>query len=191
MKKCAFAAANGRNFLNGKYYAGFVIGPHDGSDGGVGTNGFFEQVEVERAVGFDRQESYRVTLLLKKIAELHVRGMLDTGGKDVPLFRMADERAMNRRVVAFGAAAREDNFPRIGIDQGSDFRASFLQMLRDLMAKMVGAGRVSPEFSQERQHRVNDLGGDTGRGIVIEIIDCLLAHSQDKYGEGRRDCERK
>src|SRR5215468_9235273 len=99
---------------------------------------------------------------------------------------MGDQRTMNCGVVAFGSATCEDDFTGICVDQGSDFSASFFNAFCQSMAKLIGAGRIPPVFTQEWQHGVDDLGCDTGRGVVIKVIHGLLAHSESNLWQEKR-----
>src|SRR6267142_1641593 len=118
-----------------------------------------------------------MTMLLKKIAELDIGRMLDRCGEHMPLLRMRDEGALNRRVIALGAAAREYEFARVRINQGRNFGSRLLDMLGHLMPKSVRARWITPIFFQKGEHRLDNLRRDTRGGIVVEIIDRRLVHN--------------
>ena len=142
----AFAVTNGRDFFDGKNNAGFVVGPHHGDNRRVGSNRFFEPVQIKRAVGFDRQECHRVAALLKKFTEFDVRRVLHRGRDDVPFGRIRHQRAVNCRVVALRSATGEDHFARVGVDQRAGFGAGCFNLFGDFIAKRVGARGIAPSF---------------------------------------------
>ena len=99
--------------------------------------------------------------------------MFDRRSEHVPLLRMRDQRAVNRRIVAFGAATGENDLARIGVDQRRHFFPRRFDVFGDALSKRVNAGRISPKIAQKRNHRVHDFRRDPGRGVVVEIINRL------------------
>jgi hypothetical protein len=172
----AFALANCSGLFDREQHASLVVRPHDRRDGCVRSDRFFEEMQIERAVRFNRQKRDFAALLLQKLAEVDIRGMLDGRGDDVPLSRMQCQRAVNRRVVALSAAAREDDLLGLRVDQSCDFCAGFVDVFADLAAELVGAGRVAPKLAQKRHHGVDHFGSDPRGGVVIEVTEFLLSH---------------
>ena len=177
MEEDILAVADGGDFFDGENDASFVVGPHDGNQGGVGADGFVEQMQIERAVGVHGEESHFAALLLEEGAMIDDGGMLDGGGQDVAAAGMGGQGAVQGGVVAFGAATGEDDFLGVGIEEGGDFGAGLLDFVAGLAAEFVDAGRVAVVVAQEGQHGVNDFRGHAGGGVVVEIIDFLLAHN--------------
>lgn len=100
--------------------------------------------------------------------------MFDLGGDDVALVGLGDDGAMDGRVVAFGAAACENDFTWIGVDKFGELEAGFIQMARNAVAKAVSAGRIPPLLPQKRQHRLDHLRRNPGRSVVIQIINFAI-----------------
>ena len=182
--KDALAATDGGDFLDGEHDAGLVVGVHDRDDGGVGSDGLFEDVEVEGAIGLDGEIGDFEALFFEVFAEVDVGGVLDLGGDDVA-FAGGDEGGLEGGVVGLGAAAGEEDFAGIGTDEGGDLFPGLFDVTVDLGAEGVGAGGVTPVFAQEGDHGVDHFWGDPGGGVVIEIIDLLLLHKTGILQTGR------
>ena len=85
---------------------------------------------------------------------------------------------MKGRIVALGAAARENDFPGIGVNKCGDLGPGLLEMLGYLTPKKIGAGRIAPILLQKRNHRLDHFGSDSRSRVVIEIMDLRLAHAR-------------
>src|SRR5438045_2169210 len=96
--------------------------------------------------------------------------------RDDVLLARGNERAVNRGIVTFSAATGENDFLRVSVDESSDFGASIFDMLVDLRPKLIGAGRISPEFSQKGLYRRRNFWRNACGGVVIEIIELPLTH---------------
>src|SRR5262245_41198761 len=97
--------------------------------------------------------------------------MLDCGRQNMPFFFwMRQQGAMNRRIVALGAAACEDDLAWFSMDQRRYLLARLFDMGHDLAPKGIGARGISPILLQEGQHCVDDFGGYPSRGIVVEVV---------------------
>src|SRR3954469_17040318 len=134
-------------------------------------------MNIERAVGFNRQPCDFITLRLDELAIFDIRGVLDGGRDDMPFPRMGQERAMDGRVITFSTATGENDLPRVSSDQGGNFFTSEIDRFDKVMSKRVRAGRIPPFFGEIRKHRLDHLGSDPGGGVVIKIMDLALAHS--------------
>ena len=143
VKKHALAAANGGDFLDGKNNARFIIGRHDRDQGGVGPDGLIEQMQVQQAVGINGQEGDLAALLAQELGVFNDGGMFDRRGQQVAFARLGQQRALQRRVVAFGPATGEDDFFRLGPEQGGHLLARRLEVFGDLAAEAVGAGGIA------------------------------------------------
>ena len=173
------AAADGCNLGDREQHAGLVVGVHARNDRGIGPDRFLQTMNVERTVALHRKIGHIETPALQEVAVVHVRRVFDGGGDHVLLARIHHQGAVDRRVVRLGAAAREGDFLRIGIQQRRHLLTRLLHMPVHLGAKSVGAGGVAPEVRQEREHRFHDFGGDARGRVVIEINDFFgssLAH---------------
>ena len=128
-----------RDLFDGENDASLVVRPHDGDDGGIRSNREVEHMEIEGAIRFHWQVGDFVASALEEFAVFDVRRMFDGGGDDVTFARTRRERAMNRSVVALGAATGEDDFLRVGVDERSELSAGIVEMLLDLIPELVGA----------------------------------------------------
>ena len=172
----AMPVANRGNLAHREQDARLVVRPHDRDDGGIRANGLLQLLQVQRAVRLHGQEGHGATALLEQLAELDVRRVLDRSGQDVGLAGLRDQGALDRRVVALGAATGEDDLARLGVDQGRNPRPGFVQVRAELASEGVGARRVAPILAQERKHGLDHLGGDLRRGVVVEVINRRAAH---------------
>ena len=89
---------------------------------------------------------------------------------------LSDERAVDCGVVALGAATGENDFLRICVDKRGELFAGFFDVIGDLFAKGVGAGRVAPLVLKKGEHGVQHLRRDAGSGVVVQITKLALAH---------------
>ena len=184
MAEHPLAAADGGNLGDGEDHAGLVVRHHHGDDGGVGPDGFLEQMHVERSVALHGQIGDIVALLLEELAEVDVRRVLHFGRDDVLLTGIHEQRTVDGAVVRFGAAAREDDLLGVGIDERGDFLPRLLDMSMHLRTERVGTGGVAPKLAQHRNHRVGHFRRDLCRGVVIEVkylarSDHLLLRSEN------------
>ena len=101
--------------------------------------------------------------------------MLDGGGQHVPLFRLTREGAMDRGVIALRAAACENYFARIGIDQFGNTGARLLDNFSQIVPELIRARRITPILRQTRSHRPNYFGRTRRRRVVVEVINLLWA----------------
>jgi hypothetical protein len=85
---------------------------------------------------------------------------------------------MDRGIIALGTATGKDHFAGIGVDERGNFGAGVIEMFGDLLAKVVGAGRVAPKLAQKRDHGINHLRSDPGGGVIIEVTNLPLAHTK-------------
>src|SRR5687767_14530929 len=101
-------------------------------------------MQIERPIRFDRQKRDVAAAFLQKLAELYIRGMLDGRGEDVALAWLQGQRAVDRGVVALGAATRKNDFLWLRIDQGRDFCARGFDVLGQLMPETIRARGIAP-----------------------------------------------
>src|SRR5205814_5398711 len=84
--------------------------------------------------------------------------------------------AVKSGVVALRAATGENDFFRVGIDQGRELFAGFFDVIGDVFAKGIGAGWVAPLVLKKGEHGLQHLGRNAGRGVVVQITKLALAH---------------
>src|SRR5207249_1492604 len=82
--------------------------------------------------------------------------------------------ALDRGVRGFGAAAGEDDLVRLAAKQRSHLGARAIHRLPRGNGRPVFARGIAEVFSEERQHRLLDLGRDRRARVVVEID--LAAH---------------
>ncbi len=169
---------DGGDLFDGENHAGFVVGPHDGDDCGIGADRLVEQVQIQRAVRFDRKIGHVVTSALEEFAKIEVGGMFHGRSDDVAFVGLEHQGAMDCRIVALRPATGEEDFFRLGIDERRNLGSSFLDGPGHLASELVSARRISPMLGQERKHRLEHFRRHLGRGVIVEIIDAGLAHSR-------------
>ena len=164
-------AGDGGGFLHREEDAGLVVGPHERDDGGVVADGGAEVFEVEETGGVDREPGDLETTAGEAVAEVLGRAVLDAAGDDVAAVAVGLERAVESGVVALAAAAREDEFGGVAIDQRGDLLAGGVERAADAAAEAVGAGGIAVEVGQVGQHRLDDRGIKRRGGVVVEVDD--------------------
>ena len=94
----------------------------------------------------------------------------------MPLGGIAVKRALDGGIVALGAATCEDNVARVGADEFGHLFTGFGDHVGRRVGHFVRARGVAPMLGEARQHRLDNLGRDPRRGIVIEINQSFVAH---------------
>ena len=102
--------------------------------------------------------------------------MLDGGGDHMAFAGLGLQSAVDCGVVALSAATGENNFARFGIDERCHLRAGLVHGLAHLVPEGIGAGRITPLLGEKRQHCLHHLRRDPRGGVVVEIINCTVAH---------------
>ena len=78
-------------------------------------------------------------------------------------------RAPDGGVVAFGAAAGEDNLRRVCADKICNPAAGLVEDGFRLLAEVVDAGRVAPVVAGHTRDEVGNGRSRGGRGVVVEV----------------------
>ena len=79
-------------------------------------------------------------------------------------------RALDRQIVRFGGARRENHLAGIGADKRGDLASRLLDRLGSNPAvSMAHAVRIAELLGEIGQHRVEHAGVDPGRGLIVEI----------------------
>ncbi|OQC18642.1 MAG: hypothetical protein BWX70_03456 [Verrucomicrobia bacterium ADurb.Bin070] len=158
------------DLLHREHDAGLVVGPHQADDRGrAALQRVAQYLEVDLPQRVHRQLDLAVPHVFEAAAGAQHSRMLDARGDDLGLRPQQFGGAVDRHVVTFGAAAREDNLRRFRVEKGCHAFASALHVLGDLAAKRVHAGGVAVQLVEERCHGVAHFRGDARRGIIIEI----------------------
>ena len=98
--------------------------------------------------------------------------------------------ALDRQVVRFGGAAREDDFLGVGADQIGDLLARLFDRLFGFPPeRMVAARRVAEVLREVRQHRLDDARIDRRRRVIVHVDRKLDGHisSLCRYGPAGPD----
>ena len=96
--------------------------------------------------------------------------MLDLRGDDVVAVGSPGERhALDRQVVALGAAAGEQDLARAAVEHLGDRVARLVQRSAGDAAMAVQARRVAPALAEIRQHRLEDTLVEGRCGGVIQV----------------------
>ncbi len=110
------------DLVDGEQDAGFVVGPHEGDEGGVLGDGVLQVSHGEEAVPIHGEVGYTISVVLfQKLAVCEHRGVLYLGSDDMPFHRVRHDCRMDGGVVAFGAAAGEKDLAGgLGADEVGD-----------------------------------------------------------------------
>ena len=94
-------------------------------------------IQIDEALVVDRQERDPVAFLLEMLAGIENRLVLGDAGDDViALLAIHRGDALDRQVVRFRRAAREDDFARIRADQRCDLLSRLLDGLLGFPPKL-------------------------------------------------------
>ena len=98
--------------------------------------------------------------------------VLDFGGEEVGGLALVEERAQDaveREVVALGAAGGEDNFLGRAVEQAGDGGAGVVDGGAGALAGVVRGAGIAEGFRPEGTHGLDHLGKDGGGGVGVEV----------------------
>ena len=159
--------------------ADFVVGEHHGDEARVVANGVGDFLRIEptgamAVVLFDVEQRHFVA------AACQSRERIEHGlvlGRDadqmIAAAALALGHAADGEVVAFGGAAGEDDFRRIGADGGCDRLSRCVDGVARFVAGGVDAMRVAVLRVEIGQHRLDDARIDARRGVVVHVDELL------------------
>ncbi len=131
----------------------------------------FELVEADAAVLLHRQVGDAIAVLFEVLAGVEHGLVLGDAGDDVvALLAIHLGDALDREVVGFGRAAREDDFLRVGADQIGDLLARFVDgLFRFPAERMIAARRVAEMLGEIRHHRFDHARIDGRCRVVVHV----------------------
>jgi len=140
MEQHALFMAHGGNFRNGHYGTHFVIGEHYAYKNGFICDGVAHLLRGDKAVLINGQVGHLYALFLKRGAAMQYCVMLHIGGDYmVALLGISFRNAEKHGIVAFGAAAGEYYFARVGIYGAGHLLARMLDTYAGVLAEGVRA----------------------------------------------------
>ena len=154
--------------------AGLVVHPHEGEEKAVVPGGGGERFpqggEVEEAAFGDGEAGDAEAGFLHGGERAEDGAVLDPAGEDVAVLaaEVAGE-GLEGGVVGFGAAAGEDDFGGVGVDEGGDLGPRPVDGLARFFGGAVAAGGVVEAVAEPGEHGVEDFGVDGGGGVVVEV----------------------
>ena len=169
MERNFFARSDSGDLLDGEEDAGFVIGPEQRDNGGVGGDGLIQVCRIKGSTFINREPGDLIATGCKIFAEFDGGAMLDGRGDDVALVRVNRECRQDRRVGCLGAAAIENNLGGSGSDKCGNPFTGCGQCGGRTTAKTVDARGIPKFIFQPGQHGGTHFGIDRRGGIVVEI----------------------
>ncbi len=166
------------NFLNRLNHAGFVIGQHHGDHGRRFEKRFRKGVLIDDAIFIDPDSVDRAAPFPPRFGCIQDAGMLNRrhhkGAVCTAKSRLLEGESVDRDVVRFGSAAREDQAITIrtirnGAQDFADSLPRFFESSACPAARSVLAGRIRVSVLKARQQRVDDFRQDSRGRIVVEI----------------------
>ena len=151
--------------------ADLVVGVHHADDRGVVCERLPQCIGGDNARLVDLEERRAGPALAQGFDRVEDRLVLDVTGHEV-MTSAAPERlgdAADGEIVTLGPAAGEDDFGRVGADQGCHGAPGLVDSRFRLLSEVVDARRVAPLVAQRRAHPVGDRRGERGRGVVIQV----------------------
>ncbi len=173
---------------------GFVIGHHERDHGGAAwADGVAEFVEVDGAVGSGGEGSDFDAVGGLEGFEAIGDGVVFCGaGDEVIFFGVETACGEDGGVVGFGAAAGEDDFVGVAVEEGGGLFAGEVDGFADGFGGGVGAGGIGKVIFEEWEHGLEDGGVELGGGVVVEVDHAgwglmVWGRLGCKAGEGWRD----
>jgi hypothetical protein len=172
VQRNAGLAGDARNLGDGLHGAQLVVGVHDGDQHGIGRRA--RRTSSGSTVP-PAPTGRRVTATPSRSS--WAQGP-STAGCSMALVMTCLGRAgghaarttpKHRQVVGLGAAAGEDHFGRVGVDERRNLPAGGFQLLLGGLAEMVDAGSVTIHLTETRHQRLQNFGSDGSGGVVVEI----------------------
>ena len=90
-------------------------------------------------------------------------------GDEVIFFGVETAGGEDGGVVGFGAAAGEDDFVGVAVEEGGGLFAGEVDCFADGFGGGVGAGGVGEVILEEREHGLEDGGVELRGGVVVEV----------------------
>jgi hypothetical protein len=158
---------DGPHLFHRENHPGFVVGVHGGDQGGAAGNRGFHFHQVELAAPIHRQVGDGVAFLFQKLADAEDGRVLHCGGYDVALLGLSRQSRLNGGVVAFAAAAVEDDFGIFSPQQSGDLFSGGLHSGTHLATKAMHRRRIAVQVTQVGQHRRQRIGVNLGGSVVV------------------------
>ena len=170
VEKGAGLVCESGDFADGLDGAGFVIDVHHGDERGIGAESAGDVGGIDHTVGGDGDIGDRCTFALQLRAGLKDTRVLDTRRDDVVAGGEAVAKgAEEREVIGLGAAAGENDFLRIAMEERGHLAAGHLQALPGDLAAIMDTGSVAVHFACDGKERLEDLRRGRSGSVVIEI----------------------
>ena len=151
--------------------ADLVVGVHDRDEGRVVGEQLPDAIGRDDARLIDRDErrppaapGERLQRVQHGLVLDRAREQMTTAGRLERLGGAADGE-----VVRLGAAAREHDFGRIGIDERRHRRSGVVQDRFGLLAEMMHARGIPELVAGRANDGLDDLGREGGRRVVVKI----------------------
>ena len=159
---------NFRKRFNRLNRADFVVGEHDGNNFCLRTNFFLQVGGIDCAELVDGQCRHAATQIFHRGARIQNCFVFDGGSDDVRAFaQMRKHARFYRPIIAFGAARRENNFMRLGVNASSNFFSrlpqNFFQRTRKLVSRRRIGKKIFLQVNHQSQRVVVKFGS---RGVV-------------------------
>ncbi len=146
--------------------ARFVVGEHDGDEGGVGTESFADLVGGDEAFGSWGKVGDVDALLFELLSGVEDGVVLDGGGDEVLAGSEAAEEGV---VVRLGAAGGEGDVGGADVEERGEVLAGVVDGGAGGATVFVHGAGVAEALGPERVHRVDDLAQDGRGGVVVEV----------------------
>ncbi len=147
-------------------HTGFIVGQDDADQLRLRTQRSPHIVRIDHRATIHRQIGYRAAHLFEALAGVQHGVVFHCRGDDV-VARL--HQAEQSQVVAFGAAAGEDDLRRTAVQQLGDLLTRLLDGRARLLSLLMNGGRVAKLLEEVGAHRLKHLGRERRSGVVIEI----------------------
>ena len=156
---------------------------HHGDERGVAVDGFTRGLHARATAGIDADAGDAALVLLEPRARSRRRRVFDDGRHDMAPLECLRHTA-DGEIVRLRAARREDDLVGVAAEERGDLLASVRNRVTGSRAVRVSARGVAEVFAQIRQHRVDDLGQEGRRRVVVEIDGVAVVHGAHSCIQG-------
>ncbi len=171
MQQHAALSRDPADLANRLQHPDFVVGVHDADQHCLVGDGGAQLIQIHQAVLLHRQIRHARAMFFQTLAGIENRLVFGRGGDDVvALFRIHLSDTLERQIIRFRRATRENNFLRGRADQARHLLARLLRRFFRLPAEaVIAARRVAEDVRQVRPHRLEHARVDRRGGVIVHV----------------------
>jgi hypothetical protein len=165
-------------FGNRLEHAGFAVRMRHGDQRRVAVDCLSRLVQPHASIRVDADAGHATRMPFEPRTRLRRRRMFDHARDDVVAGLERFDCAADCEIVRFGAARCEEHFGGVAAEQRGDLFARACHGSARTRAVDVAARRIAEMLAQVRKHRIDDLGQNGCRCIVVEVDGVVVGHGR-------------